>query len=173
MEKTTILDRCLRAAGGAANISRHTRRGHTLFLVLKDSGMADLPTLRGMEEVAEAELDRGRLRITLRGGATQEESQMADNKQIARDVLKAVGGKENVKSATHCMTRLRLVLNDEAMADDDTVKAIAGVLGLVHSGGQYQIIIGQNVPKVYEEVCKLTGLAEKAAPVEETRKKPP
>lgn len=171
MEDTTILDRCLRAAGGMANVSRHTRRGHTLYLILKDSGVADLPALRSMEEVAEAELDRGRLRIVLRGGATQEESQMADNRQIAQDVLKAVGGKENVKSVTHCMTRLRLVLHDEALADDETVKAIPGVLGLVHSGGQYQVIIGQNVPQVYETVCKLTGLAEKATPVQETPKK--
>ncbi len=80
---------------------------------------------------------------------------MADNKQIAQDVLAAIGGAENVTSATHCMTRLRLNLKDQSIPDDDKIKAIKGVLGAQWSGGQYQVIIGQNVPKVYEEILKL------------------
>lgn len=82
---------------------------------------------------------------------------MADNKQIALAVLEAVGGTANVTNVTHCMTRLRFNLKDESVPKDDEVKAIAGVLGVVKSGGQYQIVIGQNVPKVYAEVCKAGG----------------
>ena len=78
-----------------------------------------------------------------------------DNKQIAQDVLAAVGGAANVTSATHCMTRLRLNLKDQSVPSDDEVKKIKGVLGAQWSGGQYQVIIGQNVPKVYAEAVKL------------------
>jgi len=78
-----------------------------------------------------------------------------DNDRIARDVLAAVGGTENVTSATHCMTRLRINLKDESIPDDGKMKAIKGVLGAQWSGGQYQVIIGQNVPKVYEALIKL------------------
>ena len=78
-----------------------------------------------------------------------------DNKQIAQDVLAAVGGAANVTSATHCITRLRLNLKDQSVPNDDEVKKIKGVLGAQWSGGQYQIIIGQNVPKVYAEALKL------------------
>ena len=80
---------------------------------------------------------------------------MADNAKIAGDVLAAVGGKENVNSALHCMTRLRFTLKDESVVNDDTVKNIPGVLGVAKTGGQYQVIIGTNVPEVYNEVVKL------------------
>lgn len=82
-----------------------------------------------------------------------------DNKKIAQEVLEAVGGKDNVTSATHCMTRLRLNLKDMGLPNEEAVKNISGVIGVVQAGGQFQIIIGQNVPKVYAEFCAITGLA--------------
>lgn len=94
-----------------------------------------------------------------------------NNREIAENVLKAVGGAENVTNATHCMTRLRLNLKDDTIPQDDEVKAIDGVLGVARSGGQYQVIIGQNVPKVYAEVCNIGGFATKAA-VDEKLDKP-
>lgn len=78
-----------------------------------------------------------------------------DNKKIAEDVLAAVGGSSNITSATHCMTRLRLNLKDQSVPRDDEVKKIKGVLGAQWSGGQYQVIIGQNVSKVYDAVVDL------------------
>ena len=80
---------------------------------------------------------------------------MADNKKIAKDILKAVGGSKNVEIATHCMTRLRLNLKDESVIDEEKVKQIPGVIGFIRSGGQNQFIIGQNVDKVFEEFCKV------------------
>ena len=88
---------------------------------------------------------------------------MTDNKKIAEQVLRAVGGAANLKDATHCMTRLRLYLKDDSVPKDDEVKKISGVLGVVRGGQQYQIIIGTNVPKVYEELCKLAGISANAA----------
>lgn len=91
---------------------------------------------------------------------------MASNRQIAESVLQAVGGKSNVTHVTHCMTRLRLNLKDESIPKDEAVKKISGVIGVVRAGGQYQIIIGQNVPKVYAEICQLGGF-QAEAPVDE------
>lgn len=88
---------------------------------------------------------------------------MTDNKKIAEQVLAAVGGAANLKDATHCMTRLRLYLKDDSVPKDDEVKKISGVLGVVRGGQQYQIIIGTNVPKVYEELCKLADISASAS----------
>lgn len=91
---------------------------------------------------------------------------MATNKQIAENVLKAVGGKSNVTHVTHCMTRLRFNLKDESIPNDEEVKKISGIIGVVRAGGQYQVIVGQNVPKVYAEVCAI-GDFQAASPVNE------
>ncbi len=96
---------------------------------------------------------------------------MEKNQQIAASVLELVGGKENISFVTHCMTRLRLNLKDESIVDDEKVKKIKGVLGIAHSGGQYQIIIGQNVPKVYKAVCETGGFQQEAA-IEENLDQP-
>lgn len=77
------------------------------------------------------------------------------NEKVAADVLVAVGGKENVTTVAHCMTRLRLNLKDQSIPDDDEVKEIKGVLAAQWVGDQYQVVIGQNVPKVYNELIKL------------------
>lgn len=90
---------------------------------------------------------------------------MANNAQIAAEVLAAVGGKENVSHVTHCMTRLRLQLKDESLAEDETIGAIKGVIKVVHSGGQIQVVIGTSVDKVYDEVCRLADF-EQAMPVD-------
>ncbi|MET3559036.1 PTS system beta-glucosides-specific IIC component [Streptococcus rupicaprae] len=81
------------------------------------------------------------------------------NKIIAEKVLAAVGGKDNVTNATHCMTRLRLNLKDTSIPNKDEIGAIPGVLAVVESGGQYQVVIGQNVAKVYPEFVSLANLA--------------
>ena len=78
-----------------------------------------------------------------------------DFSQIARDVLKAVGGAENVTSVTNCMTRLRFNLKDQSVTNDAEVKKIKGVVGCQWSGGQYQVIIGQDVSDVCAELVKL------------------
>ena len=80
---------------------------------------------------------------------------MADNAKTAADVLAAVGGRENVTNLVHCITRLRFSLRDESVPDIEQIKKIPGVLGAQWSGGQFQVIIGQNVTKVYDETLKL------------------
>lgn len=72
-----------------------------------------------------------------------------DYKRLAQEILKQVGGEENVSDLTHCATRLRFRLVDEKKANDTAVEALEGVLGLTKSGGQYQVVIGNDVPHVY------------------------
>ncbi|MEL4358776.1 MULTISPECIES: beta-glucoside-specific PTS transporter subunit IIABC [unclassified Luteococcus] len=83
-----------------------------------------------------------------------------DYRKTAEEILATVGGEANVASVTHCATRLRLKLRDESLADDKAVEKIPGVITVMKAGGQYQVVVGNNVPKVYAalgEISKLTG----------------
>lgn len=77
-----------------------------------------------------------------------------DPHQAALDIVKLVGGGENVQSLSHCMTRLRFVLKDEGRADAEAIKKLNGVLGVVSSGGQFMVILGQNLLPVFEAAQK-------------------
>ena len=73
-------------------------------------------------------------------------------------IIKQAGGADNIVSATHCMTRLRLVLRDRSKFDTDAVKQVPGVLNVIIQNGEYQVVIGQDVPDLYEEVVKIDGI---------------
>lgn len=93
---------------------------------------------------------------------------MGKYEELAREVVKHVGGRENVISLTHCITRLRFKLKDETKAHDDVLKNMSGVVTVMKSGGQYQVVIGNHVPDVYADVMPLLGLEEGgAAPADE------
>lgn len=86
-----------------------------------------------------------------------------DYEQTSAEIVQLIGGAENVKSLGHCMTRLRFILKDEGKADTDAIKAVPGVLGVISAGGQYMVILGQNLLPVYETIIKKYNLA--AGPV--------
>lgn len=86
-----------------------------------------------------------------------------NNHEIAENVLAAVGGKENVVGVQHCMTRLRFTLKDDSIPNDNDVKNLDGVISVVRSAEQYQVVIGQNVGKVYDELIKIGGFKAEAA----------
>ena len=86
-----------------------------------------------------------------------------DFKTMASSILAGVGGKENVSQVVHCATRLRFTLKDDSKADTEGIKKIKGVLSVVNAGGQYQIVIGPDVPQVYQEVLVLGGFEASAA----------
>ncbi len=87
-----------------------------------------------------------------------------DYNRIASDILENVGGKSNVKNVTHCFTRLRFVLKDESKAKKEIVEHLEGVISVVIAGGQFQVVCGAKVTKIYDEVVKLTGELEGGAP---------
>ncbi|ASR46536.1 PTS beta-glucoside transporter subunit IIABC [Paenibacillus kribbensis] len=76
---------------------------------------------------------------------------------LAKDIIQNVGGKENVNSLTHCITRLRFKLKDESKANTEVLKNMDGVVTVVKSGGQYQVVIGNHVPEVYADVAAIGG----------------
>ncbi len=78
-----------------------------------------------------------------------------NNKDLATTIVAHVGGKENIVSVTHCMTRLRFILKDVSLALQDDLKAMDEVMGVVFKGGQFQLIIGPTVTDLYDEVVKL------------------
>uniref|UniRef100_UPI0035A04BE0 PTS transporter subunit EIIB n=1 Tax=Jeotgalibaca porci TaxID=1868793 RepID=UPI0035A04BE0 len=83
-----------------------------------------------------------------------------ENREIAKEVIQAIGGEENIASVSHCATRLRVMINDEKLIDKDRVENIDKVKGAFFNSGQYQIIFGTGtVNKIYDEVAKL-GVAE-------------
>lgn len=84
---------------------------------------------------------------------------MRKYEQLAADIIKNVGGKSNIISLTHCITRLRFRLQDESKAEDDILKKMDGVVTIMKSSGQYQVVIGNHVAEVYEEVCVQAGIS--------------
>ncbi|MGM0219461.1 PTS transporter subunit EIIC [Enterococcus sp. AZ126] len=74
-----------------------------------------------------------------------------DFKSAAKEILEQVGGADNLANMTHCATRLRLTLKDPSKVNDEAVKEIDGVVNVVNKAGQYQILIGTEVPKLYDE----------------------
>lgn len=83
---------------------------------------------------------------------------MEKYKGLAADIIKNVGGQENVISLTHCMTRLRFKLKDENLVNKETLEAMDGVMTVVQSGGQYQVVIGNAVKDVYETILEQTAI---------------
>lgn len=82
-----------------------------------------------------------------------------DYAKTAGELLKLLGNEGNIKTVTHCMTRMRFVLYDENIVEDEKVKAIPGVLGVARQSGQYQVIIGNEVTACYDEFMKLGGFS--------------
>lgn len=92
-----------------------------------------------------------------------------NNKELAAAIIKEVGGKENILNLTHCVTRLRFTLADESKANDNNIKNLEGVLGLVKSSGQYQVVVGPIVKDVFAQASSMIGT--KSEPVKTENKK--
>ena len=83
------------------------------------------------------------------------------NKQLAEVIIEHVGGKDNITSLVHCATRLRFALKDESKANAEFLKKQAGIITVVQSGGQFQVVIGNSVADVFNAIMDITNLNEK------------
>ena len=81
-----------------------------------------------------------------------------DYSALATEIIQNVGGEKNIETFRHCATRLRFKLLDTSKADTDAMKKVHGVMQVLNAMGEYQIVIGSEVTKVYDEVCKQTGI---------------
>lgn len=95
---------------------------------------------------------------------------MGKYRELAEQIIKNVGGKENINSLTHCVTRLRFKLKDESKANDEAIKNTDGVVTLMKSGGQYQVVIGNHVPRVYEDVVEVAEINAESVSTEPQEK---
>ncbi|MBP2642754.1 MAG: system, beta-glucoside-specific subunit [Firmicutes bacterium] len=94
---------------------------------------------------------------------------MRKYEELAKTIVKNVGGKDNVISLAHCYTRLRFKLRDEKKAATDVLKNTDGVVTVVQSGGQYQVVIGNQVSEVYDEIIRSQGIAGSSSAAEEAQ----
>lgn len=83
--------------------------------------------------------------------------------KLAKNIIKNVGGVENINSLTHCITRLRFKLKDETKANTEILKKMDGVITVINSGGQYQVVIGNHVPDVYKDIVEIGELTTNEA----------
>lgn len=82
-------------------------------------------------------------------------------KALASEILDGVGGRGNVISVMHCATRLRFKLKDNKKADAATLKDNSGVIMVVESGGQFQVVVGNHVSDVYNSLLDISGLTDR------------
>ena len=81
-----------------------------------------------------------------------------DYKALCKAILDVCGGSENVANVSHCMTRLRVQLRNASVLDQEAAKKIPGVMNLIVQNGEYQFVIGQDVPSLYEEFTRVEGI---------------
>lgn len=95
---------------------------------------------------------------------------MKKYEKLARDIIENVGGKDNVKELTHCITRLRFRLKDEDKANTEALENMDGVVSVVKAMGQYMVVIGEHVVDVYDEVMEQLGFIQGEKQVETEKK---
>lgn len=144
--------------GGETNVVSIVRRGNRISINLKDESLVDTAALAVLPFAAAVHLQNGKLRLELTEQAYEEQKKenllMASKYDgLARIIIQNVGGKENIISLTHCVTRLRFKLKDEGKAQTDILKETDGVVTVIQSGGQYMVVIGNQVSDVYDSVC--------------------
>lgn len=150
--------------GGKENTSLCEFQAGSLHIMLKDASLAQEDDIAALPKVCSVRLRRSHLTICFGDTAQKEEVPVMANKHtdysaLASEILEKVGGKENIAHCVHCVTRLRFNLKDEAKAaKPEAIAALPDVVGCVYQGGQLQIIIGQTVGDLYEEVCKQSGI---------------
>ena len=93
--------------------------------------------------------------------------------ELAHSIVELVGGKENVISVAHCITRLRFKLKDESRANDDRIAELEGVIKVMHANGQYQVVVGNIVEDVFDAVIACGGFAAGSAPTDESEDEAP
>lgn len=144
--------------GGKDNVVKESRQSSCLLFSIKDQSLADTAALAALPTVAACSLRGGRVRVELEAKtyekAIKENTLMASKYDgLARIIIQNVGGKSNILSLTHCVTRLRFKLKDESKAQTEVLKETDGIVTVIQSGGQYMVVIGNHVPQVYDAVC--------------------
>lgn len=167
-EPDGLMQRFYPLLGGKTNVLKESRQSSRLIFIIKDQSLADPDALAALPEVAACSLRSGRVLLELEAAtyqrAKKENLLMASKYDgLARIILQNVGGKSNIVSVTHCITRLRFKLKDESLAQTDILKETDGIVTVIQSGGQYMVVIGNHVPDVYDAVIAVGHLENLAS----------
>lgn len=155
MKTSEILENIFPSVGGKENVSSFSEKGTILYIYVKDRSMVHPDALKQLSDVESVELMRGHLKITLAEQIESEEIMAKiDYEKLASDIVRLVGGEQNIGMVTHCVTRLRFSLKDRTKAQDDAIRALPGVLGVVYGMDQYQVILGENLFPVFDTIEK-------------------
>ena len=160
MDTQPVSDRIAACLGGSDNLASCTRHGAKLRYTVKDQSLVELEKLAALPEVEQCEAANGRVRVTLTAECytmQAKENRLMPSKYdgLARIIIQNVGGKSNINSVAHCITRLRFKLKDESKANKEVLESTDGVIKVMQSGGQYQVVIGNNVTDVYDAVLEV------------------
>lgn len=169
MDREQFLASFFPLVGGQENTSLCEFQAGNLHAMLKDASLVQEDVICTLPGVCSVKLRRSHLTVYFSASAQKEEVPvMANNEKLITEILRAIGGKENIISATHCITRLRFKLKDLSKANMEEVKSISGVVSCVHKAGQFQVVIGPHVTEVYDDLIRMTGLkSEEAVPADD------
>lgn len=147
-------------AGGGTNVVSLVRRGNRISVTVKDESLVDTAALAALPYAAAVRLQNGKLRLELTEQAYEEQKKenllMASKYDgLARIIIQNVGGKSNIISVAHCVTRLRFRLKDESKANKEILEETDGVIKVMQAAGQYQVVIGNQVNDVYDAVLEI------------------
>lgn len=148
--------------GGKDNIINYDQKGNILSVKVKDRSQVNLSNILTKPEVVDAKLMQNRLRIQLIKSLAKGENGMANKKdytQLAKTIIENVGGEKNISNLTHCATRLRFNLKDDNLANTEVLENTLGILGVSKNGGQYQVIVGNEVGTVYQAITDFANIS--------------
>lgn len=138
--------------GGLGNIVSITQTDEGARIALKDLSKVQMGHISALKFVEDVVVGSGAVRVMC---AKKKGCGMTGKyHELAGAILKEVGGIENVKSLTHCITRLRFKLNNENVANTAEIEQLDGVIQVMRAGGQYQVVIGAAVDDVYRELVE-------------------
>lgn len=164
MNSEEILLQIKELCGGPSNINLADFKENTLNLTVKDRSLVNLVNINQLEDVRLAELTNSRVKVILE--QKSEELRMEKKKlnydELAKTIISNVGGKENINGLRHCITRVRFDLKDEGKANDEVLKNTEGVISVIKSGGEYMVVIGNQVTEVYDAINAQLGIKGEA-----------
>ena len=149
--------------GGSMNIINSRRVQEQDYVFVKDLGLIKLEEIKNLKDVNTAVINNGAVIISyfpLKKDSEEDLNMAKDYTKLAKDILSAIGGRDNVTYFTHCITRLRFNVKDKNSVDIKKLKALKGLLGTQWSGEQLQIIIGAEVDDVFERIAQIGNFKE-------------
>lgn len=158
--------------GGKINIGRIESSNGKLKILVKDRSFISSEELLKLETINKVEV-RGSWVILSSDNFKERDNFMAkkDYNAFADELIKLVGGKENVKSLMHCITRLRFAVVEKSKVDVEAIKKLDGAMGCQWAGEQFQVIVGTDVADAYNILCEKNNFEKRGMVEEETEEK--